>query len=205
MKAKNPRDMLCEAALRIASRDGLLSMTLDNVAREAHVSKGGLMYHFPTKDDLIRAMLEYFGDDAEQMLIRKMAEDPAARFRFARSFLSSAFGDGEEDRDAPDHLKREALESMMLAMIAAVANNPSVIEPLLGKVAKIRDRVLSDRRDGMEQLLIWLAVDGLMLWQFLGLIRREDPLFSDIGTALKKKTEPKKKTKPKRPSKGGVA
>ncbi|MFO0864544.1 MAG: TetR/AcrR family transcriptional regulator [Gemmataceae bacterium] len=204
MKSKNARDTLCEAALRIANRDGLLAMTLDNVAKEAQVSKGGLMYHFPTKDDLIRAMLEYFGDDAEQLLIRKMAEDPGARFRFARSFLSSVFGDGEEDRDAPEHLKREALERMMLAMIAAVANNPNVIEPLRGKVAKIRDRVLSDRRDGMEQLLIWLAVDGLMLWQFLGLIDREDPLFAEVGAALRKKTEPKKR-KAKRPTKGGVA
>ena len=39
-------------------RDGAQALTLDAVAAEAGVSKGGLLYHFKTKRELLDAMLE---------------------------------------------------------------------------------------------------------------------------------------------------
>ena len=39
-------------------RDGAQALTLDAVAAEAGVSKGGLLYHFETKRELLDAMLE---------------------------------------------------------------------------------------------------------------------------------------------------
>ena len=42
-----------------APRDGVSAMTLEAVAREAGLSKGGLLYHFASKDELIAAMLQH--------------------------------------------------------------------------------------------------------------------------------------------------
>ena len=70
------KDKICEAAIRIASRDGLLAMTLENVARETGITKGGVMYHFPSKDELIRGVLEYFSQQCETMLMRRVIDDP---------------------------------------------------------------------------------------------------------------------------------
>ncbi|WP_424187156.1 TetR/AcrR family transcriptional regulator [Actinokineospora sp. G85] len=39
-------------------RDRGVSATLADVARRAGVSKGGLLYHFATKDDLVRALVQ---------------------------------------------------------------------------------------------------------------------------------------------------
>ena len=50
-------------------RDGAQALTLDAVAAEAGVSKGGLLYHFATKRELLDAMLagwlEEFGAEIE--------------------------------------------------------------------------------------------------------------------------------------------
>jgi AcrR family transcriptional regulator len=187
MATHETRDKICEAAIRTASRDGLLAMTLDKVAKEAGISKGGVMYHFPTKDDLVRAMLEYFGAQVEQTVLRQIADDPEPRFRWARSMLTCLFPDPQApvDRDAP--LSPEVMDRFMLAALAAAVNSPGLIEPLRQVGLRLRERLLSDPADGLEQLLIWLAVDGLFLWQFVGLIRQDEPLYAEIGAALRAK------------------
>jgi AcrR family transcriptional regulator len=43
------RERILEAAYTVAERSGAAALTLDAVAAEAKVSKGGLLYHFPSK------------------------------------------------------------------------------------------------------------------------------------------------------------
>lgn len=191
MAAVETREKICEAAIRTATRDGLLAMTLDNVAREAGVSKGGVMYHFPSKDELVQGMLEYFGAQVEQRVLRQIADDPNPRFRWARSMLQCLFPDPDSPSAAPSpgSLTPDVIERFMLAAIAAAVNSPGVIEPLQQVGLRLKQRLLQDPEDGLDQLLIWLAVDGLFLWQFVGLIRRDDPLFEEIGQALRAKVQ----------------
>ena len=47
---------LLESAAMIAGRDGIAALSLNAVAREAGVSKGGLIHHFPNKQALIFAL-----------------------------------------------------------------------------------------------------------------------------------------------------
>lgn len=47
---------LLESAAMIAGRDGIAALSLNAVAREAGVSKGGLLHHFPNKQALIFAL-----------------------------------------------------------------------------------------------------------------------------------------------------
>ena len=44
---------------------------------------------------------------------------------------------------------------------------------------------MSDPNDGMEQILVWLAIDGLFLWQFLGLIESNDLMIAQVGATLR--------------------
>ena len=64
------RKRLLDAAAAVVRRDGAGALTLDAVAAEAGVSKGGLLYHFPTKEAMIAVLLE--------RLDRLLAEDVAA-------------------------------------------------------------------------------------------------------------------------------
>lgn len=47
------KEKLLEAASKIIITRGIGSLTLETVALEAGVSKGGLLYHFPNKEELI--------------------------------------------------------------------------------------------------------------------------------------------------------
>ncbi|MBS0848676.1 TetR/AcrR family transcriptional regulator [Citrobacter sp. JGM124] len=51
------RELLLNAAEAVVLRSGAGSLTFDAVASEAGVSKGGVLYAFATKDELIDAML----------------------------------------------------------------------------------------------------------------------------------------------------
>lgn len=54
------RERLFHAALAVALERGFGHVTMDAVARRAGVSKGGLLYHFPSKTHLVRALLERY-------------------------------------------------------------------------------------------------------------------------------------------------
>ena len=187
-------ERICQAAIRTASRDGLLAMTIDNVAKEAGVSKGGVMYHFPSKELLMTATLNFYSEQIELMLMRRIANDPQPRMRWARAMLELMFPDPkptECSTDVHEGLEPDVKPQFMLAVLAAAVNNPGLIEPLRQLGKRMRDRLLSDPEDGLEQLMIWLAVDGLFLWQFVGMIDHDDPLYQQIGRALRDRAEPR--------------
>lgn len=242
-KSQATRDKLCETAIEIAAREGLSAMTLDNVARHAGVSKGGVTYHFPSKEKLVEAVVEHFGQRLERLVLERVANDPHPRHRWARAMLDCTFDEtpakvpvgtqsarrtltakngsgkqpgsdqsvrdqpvrdqpvpnptssgssrlGVRPADWPDQmLEPLIIERFFLAVLAAATTHPGVIAPLRGVGHRVRERLLSDPRDGFDQLLLWLALDGLLLWQFAGLIDRSDPLFAQVGHELRARVD----------------
>jgi AcrR family transcriptional regulator len=53
------RTEILDAALRVVDAVGGADITYESVAREAGLTKAGLMYHFPTKDALMIAVIEH--------------------------------------------------------------------------------------------------------------------------------------------------
>lgn len=178
------KDKICEAAIRIASRDGLLAMTLENVARETGITKGGVMYHFPSKDELIRGVLEYFSQQCETMLMRRVIDDPEPRMRWARCMLDCLFPQSPAE-SKPNDVDADVLARFFVATLAGAVTSPGAMQPLRDLAIRMRNRCLSDPRDGMEQLLVWLTIDGLLLWQFMGLIGPDDPLIDKVAESLR--------------------
>src|SRR3954451_17051195 len=86
MPRADTRNRLLNAAGTVVRRDGPRALTLHAVAAAAGVSKGGLLYHFGTKQELIEALvarwLAEFQDDidaADPQFVRGYvrASDPA--------------------------------------------------------------------------------------------------------------------------------
>ena len=78
-KAQRTRRKLLDAAQRLVDQSGASRLTLAAVAREAGVSKGGLLYHFGTKDELIAAMLDRRFTRFDEKRRAKLDDDPDAR------------------------------------------------------------------------------------------------------------------------------
>jgi AcrR family transcriptional regulator len=68
---RSTRDRLLDAFETLLVTVGSRAATLDAVAAAADVSKGGLLYHFPSKDSLVEGMLQRLRElgrqDAERM------------------------------------------------------------------------------------------------------------------------------------------
>ena len=56
------RDKVLDAAEAVVQRTGASGLTIDAVAREAGITKGGVQYCFGSKDSLINAMLQRWCD-----------------------------------------------------------------------------------------------------------------------------------------------
>jgi AcrR family transcriptional regulator len=72
---RSTRDRLLDAFETLLVTVGSRAATLDAVAAAADVSKGGLLYHFPSKDTLVEGMLDRLRElgrqDAETMATAK--------------------------------------------------------------------------------------------------------------------------------------
>jgi TetR/AcrR family transcriptional repressor of bet genes len=79
-RAEDRRAALIRAAYKVMARDGVHRAPLHQIATEAGVSKGLLIYHFQTKDGLVLAALEWVLESTEARIRERLAEsdDPAA-------------------------------------------------------------------------------------------------------------------------------
>jgi AcrR family transcriptional regulator len=80
---------ILEAAERVILRNGVAKATLDEIAREASISKGGVLHHFPSKEAVLVAVLQGLIARFEAGIDAKRKEDPAPKGAFTRAFLRS--------------------------------------------------------------------------------------------------------------------
>jgi AcrR family transcriptional regulator len=146
------RDRILDAAEQLVAAAGASNLTLDAVAQTAGVSKGGLLYHYPSKEALLVAMLE------------RHCEEIDARCELARSALPSD--------DGPTHLKSLVLGMLRsnavraelgAALLAAAANNPSLLDPIRQRYAETVARLAAHPCSFPRAAIVLLAVDGLMM------------------------------------------
>ena len=92
------RGAMIRAAYRVMARDGVHRVPLQQIATEAGVSKGLLIYHFSTKDGLVLASLEWVLEATEARIRRRLADsdDPA---RAISNVIDEVWSDPEANRD----------------------------------------------------------------------------------------------------------
>ena len=76
------KDALLDAAEALLWEQGTQALTLTAVADRAGVSKGGLLYHFPTKEALIRGLVARLIEEFDALIA--VVRRPAARLVRAR-------------------------------------------------------------------------------------------------------------------------
>jgi len=94
------RDRLIDAYCDLVAASGARSATLDAVAARAGVSKGGLLYHFGSKDALLSGVLDRLRRlaalDTEAM---RAAPEGAAQYYVRTSVVAAAGGGDTMDKD----------------------------------------------------------------------------------------------------------
>jgi AcrR family transcriptional regulator len=66
---ESKRDKILDAAARVVEREGVKAVTYETVAKEAGLTKGGLVYHFPSREDMVTALHEHMAAAWEEGMI----------------------------------------------------------------------------------------------------------------------------------------
>jgi len=156
--APSKRDSILYAAGQVVLSEGAGQLTLDSVAEKAGVSKGGLLYHFPTKDTLIEELLgAYLGAFDTQIDEHILRDTEPAPGQFLRAYVRTSFSD-----DLPD-------PSISAAALAAITSKPELLQKVRDKYAQWQARALADGIPIDTALTVMLATDGMWCAELLGI------------------------------------
>lgn len=151
LQAAATRKRLLDAATSVIQRDGAASLTLDKVAAEASISKGGLLHHFESKDALIVSLLNETLRDAGNELERRTARYEGKSGGFASAYLEYV---------ADPYIEATTTASSILA---AAALDDKMLTDARSIFHGWQQRLLND--DGMTELTALLArIIGDGLW-----------------------------------------
>jgi AcrR family transcriptional regulator len=149
---------ILDAANRIVQEKGTEHLTLEQTAHEAGISKGGLLYHYPSKEALIKGMildyLDRFTTDLNNAAEKAKADTTG---RWTRAYLHTTY---EDNQRTP---------RMSSGLLAAIATNPSLLSPMQ---QGFQDWIQLLEKDGINPVtatIVRLAVDGLWMVELFGL------------------------------------
>ena len=147
---KSSREKLLDAAAELVSEIGSGQLTLDAVAERAGLSKGGLLYNFPTKDALLQAMVQRLVDGvaAEREALRPEAEP--GRNLEARLCTAALL-----------KLRQGGTKEVANGMLAASAENPRLLDPVREVITATLGNLKATSDDLDAALVGWLAIEGL--------------------------------------------
>ena len=157
------RAQIIDCAIDTIAEVGFAKASVDQIARRVGVSKGVITYHFPSKEEIVDAVIEkVVGAGRAYMEPRIMAETSAAGR--LRAYI-------ESDLEFIDAYRKPLLALVEIAMSARRADGSLVIGPeaLVRRVASLEELLRAGQRSGefrrfntrVMALTIIQAIDGV--------------------------------------------
>ncbi|QBD78170.1 TetR/AcrR family transcriptional regulator [Ktedonosporobacter rubrisoli] len=178
MKMNPTRQHILETANRIVQQQGATQLTIEAVARAAGLSKGGVLYHFPSKDALIEAMINFHIDNFTHEFNNLVEQETPGAGRQLRAYIRSS---RHEDQEA---------NAAFTGLVAAIANNPDLIETLRQHYQSWQELAEQDGLPPALGTILRLAVDGLWFADLLGLAPPEGKLREEVIETLLRLARP---------------
>ena len=157
MRSTNSREQLLDAAESVVIEKGISAMTLDAVAARAEVSKGGLLYHFPSKDALVQAMVSRIASLVTQRFATELAGEPPGQGRHARTLIRLMM-----DSESTFFLQ---IQRIAAPLLAAMAGNSEMLAPMRQFFVGVQQGMLDDGMDSARSWLVLAVLDGLKFWK----------------------------------------
>jgi AcrR family transcriptional regulator len=139
------REKILAAAADVARESGPGNLSLDAVAHRAGVSKGGLLYNFPTKAKLMQALVQDYVTSYEAAL------DEAVKSGTGALAAHVALTSEECCNAVPS----------AAGLLAVMAEDPDFLVPIKHFKRRLLDRLRSAAPDTTGLLIVFLALEGL--------------------------------------------
>ncbi|WP_269932302.1 TetR/AcrR family transcriptional regulator [Aminobacter sp. HY435] len=140
------REKILAAAAELADAVGPGNLSLEAVAQRAGVSKGGLLYNFPTKAKLMQGLVEEYLKTFEHALAARASDNPA-RSLAAYIELSAQECDQKQPSAA--------------GVLAALAEDPDFLQPVRDFKRNLLDQLKAETPDIAKLLVAFLVIEGL--------------------------------------------
>ena len=167
------RRKILAAAADIAEQVGPGNLSLDAVAARAGVSKGGLLYHFPSKTKLFQAVVANFVDSFDKELVHRKETKAGKSGALLEAYLELFIEDHECRRPPPSGL------------LAAMAQDPDFLAPVRQYHRTVLDRICQTSSDPAMALVVYLAIQGVRTMNLLDMDVLSDAEFGEVATRLK--------------------
>ncbi|MDF1776303.1 MAG: TetR/AcrR family transcriptional regulator [Rhizobiaceae bacterium] len=155
-KRPSSKHKILAAAVELAHDSGPGSLSLEAVAKRAGISKGGLLYHFPSKAKLMQGLVEAYLKDFEAAL--DAATNPAK-------------GKGEDLMSAYVRLSLIACDEThppAAWIFSAMAEDPDFLNPLNEFRRRLLDRLKAHTPDLANVLTVFFVIEGLHSMKLFG-------------------------------------
>ncbi|CAN7589719.1 TetR/AcrR family transcriptional regulator [Phyllobacterium sp. LjRoot231] len=160
-------DQILDATEEVLLAHGITGLTLNAVAAQAKITKGGLLYHFRTKNDLERGIESRFIARIEQRLSKlRPATD-----RFSSAMIAEIWDDWQK---GPKHFA---------SLILSAGNGPGS-EQLRAFGASLLGRFDAQSPTIQYERLSFFAMIGLILTDLLNLVEISEDEAARIHLAI---------------------
>ena len=157
-EALQTREAVLRAAAQVIARYGAGGFTIEAVAQEAGLTKGGVLHHFPSKVDLILGLLTQVIEGFQARVTAELAAEPEGQpGRWLRAYIRTVFLADYENA------------SLLPPLAATVAADPQILASIRRSFEESQQAAISDGLDPVQAAIIRLAVDGMVFTRAFGL------------------------------------
>lgn len=165
------REKVLDAAEALVAQTGASALSFEAVARAAGITKSGVQYCFGTKENMIRSMIERWGETFERDVMARAGDDPSPR--------AVIRGHVEATRDS-----KEVDYSRSAAMMTALLQRPDQVAATRNwYTSRFAALDMTDAADRQAALAL-LAGEGAFMLRTFGLVdltdEQWDMLFADM-------------------------
>jgi len=171
------RTRILDAAETLVRAKGVTGLTLEAAAQTAGVSKGGLLYHFASKEALLDALLKRLASFIQEDFEQGVADQPDGPGRVTRAMLTWALG-------LPPDESNERCDRAAAVFLAAFHHDPALLQPVRDQIARMKQAVEADGLIPGHGLAVMAAGDGLFMARIFNLYTLTTHERSAIHAAL---------------------
>ena len=168
---------ILQKACQLISREGVSRLTLEAVAKEVGVSKGGLLYYFSSKEELVRGMVNYVTENYNTSIDKKLAEETDTPGQWLRAFVRMSL------EDANQH------DLLSIGLLTTMVNNPEILDVWRDTYQDWQKHIEEDGHNLALSTIVRLAADGLWFAELLGFAPPDKNLRNVMMEILLKLTE----------------
>ena len=143
------REKILLAASELADIVGPGNLSLDAVAQRAGVSKGGLLYNFPTKAKLMQALVQDYLKSFETALAAESAKRNEQPHNSLAAYIELSVQECEQKQPSA------------AGVLAALAEDPDFLNPVRDFKRQLLDRLKAETPDQAKLMVAFLVIEGL--------------------------------------------